>query len=294
MKLFFTALLAAAGSATANPFAPKVTPSSKKAAFNAKLMRGATPIRKLEEQYDGQVDIDLSSYSIKFQKCQMVKQYNGGEGGGNNKNNKNGVDTILSTKRFVIFRLCPSGCDSCNYNYGEYIIDMDTYLEASLDFMQEKQEQYCGTCNECYEKQANGQMDDDGYAAQCGAVDTSSCYDECQNIENMEANGYVDASEYTGCVKLGEVQTDDDGENQRFFAGAMCASSGSRIKIGVFSDEECSQYVEDGDVETYMSMFANNDNNNNNNGNGELTSLQKSLVLCCVWTDDITCAVRTL
>ena len=168
---------------------------------------------------------------------------------------------------FVVFRLCPSGCDSCSYNYGEYIIDMDTYLEATLDFMQEKQERYCQSCNECYEKQANGEMDDDGYAAQCGSVDTSSCYDECQNIENMEANGYLDASEFTGCVELGEIQNDDDAEPQRFFAGAMCASSGSRIKIGVFADEECSQYVEDGDVETYMNMFANNNNNNNNNGN---------------------------
>jgi hypothetical protein len=93
----------------------------------------------------------------------------------------------------------------------------------------------------------------------------------------MEANGYQDASEFTGCVELGEVQTDDDGENARYFAGAMCASSGTRIKIGVFADEECSQYVEDGDVETYMNMFANN-NNNNNNGNNAAMKLSYHLL----------------
>jgi len=275
MKLFFTALLASIGATTANPFAPKTTPSTRRAAYNAKLMRGATPIRRLEDAYDGEVEVNLSSYSIKFEKCQMVKQYsgeggnNGGEGD-NENDNKNGIDTILTTKRFVIFRLCPSGCDSCNYNYGEYIIDMDTYLETTLDFLQEKQENYCDSCNECYQKQANGGVDDDGYAAMCGSIDTSSCYDECQNIENMEDNGYLDASEFTGCVKLGEGEDGDNGQNQRYYAGAMCASSGSRIKIGVFTDDQCSQYVEDGDVETYMSMYANN--------NGELLGRILSLL----------------
>jgi hypothetical protein len=268
MKLFLTAIFAA--TATANPFAPKSSPSTREAAYKSKLMRGATAIRRLEDAYDGYVEADLSTYSIKFEKCQMVKQYSGDNGNNKNNNNKNknGVDTILSTKRFVVFRMCPSGCDSCSYQYGEYIVDMDTYLEATLEFMQQKQENYCQSCNQCYEKAANGAVDDDGYANLCGSVDTSTCYDECQNIENMEANGYLDASQYTGCVALGEVQTDDDGQNARYYAGSMCASSGTRIKIGVFSDEQCSQYVEDADVETYMNMFANNNNNNNNNNNG--------------------------
>ena len=32
----------------------------------------------------------------------------------------------------------------------------------------------------------------------------------------------------------------------------MCASSGSRIKIGIFTDEECSNYDESKDIENYM------------------------------------------
>jgi len=261
MKLFTSALIAAlTSSATANPFAPKKSAATKQAAYNSALMRGATPIRRLEDAYDGEVDIDLSTYSVKFEKCQFVKQYAGGNGNNKNNNNKNGngVDTILATKRFVVFRMCPSGCDSCSYNYGEYIVDMDTYLEATLEFMQQKQENYCQTCNECVEKAANGE-NDDAVQYMCANVDTSSCYDECQNIENMEANGYLDAAQYTGCVKLGQ----NENNGAVYYAGAMCASSGTRIKIGVFADEQCSQYVEDADVETYINTYANNNNNNN-------------------------------
>jgi len=251
MKLSLTLLVAALGYSTAkqNPFAPKVTKNTKKAAYTAKLMRGATPIRKLEQAEDQEVD--LTGYSIKFEKCQFVKQYDAEEGGGEEN------DTILTTKRFVIFRLCPdTSCGSCNYNYGEYIVDMETYLESTLEYKQEVQEQYCETCNQCVEKaaeqaenEANGEeAEEDDEAWKCQNVDTSSCYAECQNIENMEENGYMDASEFIGCEKLDY----EDNYGNEYYAGAMCASSGSRIKIGIFTDEECSNYDDSKDVESYM------------------------------------------
>jgi len=251
MKLSLTLLAAALGTSAAkkNPFAPKVSKNTAKAHMNAKLMGGATPIRKLDGQ-DEEQEVDLTSYSIKFEKCQFVKQYGGEEDGGGED-----MDTILTTKRFVIFRLCPdSSCSSCTYNYGEYIVDMDTYLEATLGYKQEVQEEYCNTCNECYEAAAEAAAADDDAAeedenaANCANMDTSSCYAECQNIENMEANGYNDASEFTECQELD--YGDDDGNS--YYVGAMCASSGSRIKIGIFTDEDCSIYDDSKDVEDYM------------------------------------------
>ena len=256
MKLSLLTLSATLGltaAAKKNPFAPKVSANNPKAKMNAKLMGGATPLRKLEEN----AEVDLSSYSIKFEKCQFVKQYNDEGQGGGGKNNAN--TTPLITKRFVIFRLCPdTSCGSCNYNYGEYIVDMDTYLESTLGYKQEMQEQYCESCNKCIElaaqqaeQAANGEEgngEEDENASMCANMDTSTCYSECQNIENMEANGYVDASELTGCQKL-DYQ---DNNGNVYYAGAMCASSGARIKIGIFTDEECSIYDETKDVETYM------------------------------------------
>jgi len=251
MKLSLTLLVSALGYSAAkkNPFAPKVTRNTAKGQMNAKLMAGAKTLRRLDG--DEEQEVDLSGYSIKFEKCQFVKQYDADEDGGGDEN----TDTILSTKRFVIFRMCPdSSCSSCNYNYGEYIVDMDTYLEAALGYKEEVQEQYCETCNECYEKAAEAAEADDDAAEEdedawkCQNVDTSSCYAECQNIENMEENGYMDASELTECQQL---DYEDDYGNV-YYAGAMCASSGSRIKIGIFTDEECSNYDESKDIENYM------------------------------------------
>ena len=257
MKLSLLTLSAALGltaAAKKNPFAPKVSANNSKAKMNAKLMRGATPLRKLEEA--AEQEVDLSSYSIKFEKCQFVKQYDDEEGGGEEN------ESPLVTKRFVIFRLCPdTSCGSCNYNYGEYIVDMDTYLESTLGYKQEMQEQYCENCNQCVEyaaeqaeNAANGEDnnndngEEDENASMCANMDTSTCYSECQNIENMEENGYVDASELTECQQLDY----EDNYGNVYYAGAMCASSGSRIKIGIFTDEECSNYDETKDVETYM------------------------------------------
>lgn len=272
MKVIATAAaIFFASSVAANPFAPKVTKNTAKANYVGQLVRGATAVRKLQDNGD----VDLSSYSVKFEKCQFLKQYNVEGGNNKNGNNKNGVDTVLATKRFVIFRLCPdSSCSSCNYNYGEYIVDMDQYLEATLQYKQQVQEQYCNSCNECINMEAenaNNQDNADGENANqdnqndqawmCNGVDTSTCYDECQNIENMEANGYVDASEYTQCVRL-ENPNQNNGNNngnnnngqeeRQYYAGAVCASSGTRIKIGVFYDEACSVLDESADIENFM------------------------------------------
>jgi len=256
MKLSLTLFASALGYSAANPFAPKVSRNTAKGHMNAKLMRGATTLRRLDGDEDQEVD--LTGYSMKFEKCQFVKQYGGDEEDGGDEDG--GADTILSTKRFVIFRMCPdSSCSSCNYNYGEYIVDMATYLEATLGYKEEVQEQYCETCNDCYEyaaeqaeNEANGENQDDDEededAAACQNVDTSSCYSECQNIENMEENGYMDASEYTECQQLDY----EDNYGNVYYAGAMCASSGSRIKIGIFLDEDCSVYDSSKDIENYM------------------------------------------
>lgn len=263
MKFALTILASALGysaAAGSNPFAPKVTANTAKAQLNAKLMRGATPVRKLQDEEEEAWELDLSTYSIKFEKCQFVKQYAyNGQNGNNNKNNKNAQD-ILTVKHFVVFRLCPdNSCGTCNYKYGEYIIDMESYLEATLEYKQQEQEKHCEYCNKCLEMEANvaagGEANEDE-AWMCTNVDTTTCYSECQNIENMEANGYVDASAYTGCVKLNAA--DADGNN--YYASAVCGSSGSsnqsRIKIGVFTDQYCTYYDDSLDI---ASMLTNND-----------------------------------
>eukprot|EP00956_Cyclotella_meneghiniana_P008038 scaffold10711_cov73-Cyclotella_meneghiniana.AAC.4 len=172
-------------------------------------------------------NFDLSQYSIKFEKCQTTKLFD--------SSNENS-DSVLKTKRFVIFRLCP---DSDCSNYGEYLVDLDSYLETTIEHMAEAQEQYCEECNSCVG------VDDD---VNCGGVDVDTCYSKCQNIANMESNGYVDAADYTACGKVYYNQN----TGVSYYAGAMCSSSGTKIKIGLFDDNTCSTLADVDSIDHYI------------------------------------------
>jgi len=112
----------------------------------------------------------------------------------------------------------------------------------------------CNACQECgnwEQNEENDQQDQDGRRRlqQNYDVDCDSCYDECMKIENMEENGYIDATEFLDCQMI--YDPEDDGKNA-LYAGPMCASEGSKIKIGVFYDEECNLPDSDKDVDDYL------------------------------------------
>jgi hypothetical protein len=254
---FGAASAAAASSSSSNPFAPKTTPNNSKTKQMSRLLSSATPIRELEGSYSSSSSsssyynqVDLSKYSLHFEKCSTVKHYN--------VNSKN-YDT-LTAKRYVIFRLCPNhSCGSCDENYGEYIIDMETYVDTMLQLKYEKQEEYCNTCDTCntqaaqadnnmgtsYDDQTGQQVNQDDA---CSDIDLDSCYSECLNIANMEDNGYVDAADYVGCVKVYENQN----KGVAYWAGAACNGGGSHIKIGLYTDEDCTIQDESASPELYM------------------------------------------
>jgi hypothetical protein len=279
MKLIaaFSLLVAAV---SANPFAPKSNNNAKGAYMN-KLMRGATPtansqLRRLDDAEE--YEVDISAYSVKFEQCQFVKSYSNDEDGGDDN-----TDTVLATKRFVVFRLCPNNaCSSCNYNYGEYLVDLETYLEAAVEYMSDYQEGMCEACDECNNGDDAAQNDgdqeeeeqDDGedenededngderklkLAARklrrsrklaSYNVDCSTCYDDCQKIANMEDNGFYDATNFLECDMIYDPEDDN---RQAYYAGPICASNGSKIKIGVFTDENCMYIDSSKDVDDYL------------------------------------------
>eukprot|EP00594_Rhizosolenia_setigera_P007123 CAMPEP_0178953074 /NCGR_PEP_ID=MMETSP0789-20121207/8211_1 /TAXON_ID=3005 /ORGANISM="Rhizosolenia setigera, Strain CCMP 1694" /LENGTH=399 /DNA_ID=CAMNT_0020634281 /DNA_START=56 /DNA_END=1255 /DNA_ORIENTATION=+ len=225
-------------SASASPFASKPLKSknSGKAKMMSKLLDGAKPtensqLRKLEQE------IDLTGYEVKFQQCQLVRGYS------DELAEDEEMDTVLGTQKFVIFRLCPAGsCESCAYNYGEYVIDMENYLMATTEYFQADREDFCGFCNEICEA-------DDDANKNAGYVDCDSCYDYCANVEAMEDNGYVESAEFAECIQV--YQADDDGQ-EGIFAGAMCSSDGDEIYIGAFEDDMCSVPNKNVDVENYL------------------------------------------
>jgi hypothetical protein len=258
MKFTFALAALSAAVVSANPFAPPKSNSNPKSAYMSKLISNARPTsnsqlgRRLEDE---EYEVDISGYSLKFEQCQFVKAYDDelAEDG-------DGSTTVLATKRFVIFRLCPTNedCDSCSYGFGEYIVDLEEYLEATVEYQQEMQESMCDACEECgnYEENEENNQDEDerrrlliNRKLQNYDVDCDSCYDECMKIENMEDNGYIDATEFLECQMI--YDPEDDGK-AGLYAGPMCASSGSKIKIGVFTDEDCNVPDSDKDVDDYL------------------------------------------
>lgn len=221
-----------------NPVTNTNDPGAK---YASTLLTNAKPTGNFQMRSLEELDVDLSGYQIKFQNCQFVKAYS------DDMAEDADIDTVLGVQKFIIFRLCPAGsCDNCISNYGEYVIDMESYLEAGVEYMKEWQENMCNQCDEVC------QADDDGNDANNGRrldvqIDCDSCVTECQKIENMEDNGFEEASNYVGCQ---QIYDGDDGA--QFYAGGMCSSGGSKIKIGVFSDEYCSKLESNMDVQDFL------------------------------------------
>jgi hypothetical protein len=280
MKFASIALaLLAAVSASANPFVAK-SQNSAKAAYYSKLMRGAkeTPNSQLRRLDQEEYVVDISAYSMKFEKCQFVKTYDDEMA----ENEEYG--SVLATKRFAVFRLCPdSDCSSCNYNYGEYIIALEDYLEATVAYQQELQQDMCDACNECGQDATNAQEQD---ATDAGgrrrklAVDCSTCYEECQKIENMEENGYIDATEFLECQMV--YDPEDDGKTG-LYAGPMCANSGTKIKIGIFTDEECNIPDDSKVIDDYI---MNGDNGNMQLSHALLKTTYSNVCISCKEPDE--------
>lgn len=266
---------------SANPFSEEKTATT---AYMNRLMRGASPTENSQlRRLDEEKDVDISGYSLKFQKCQFVKAYD------DELAEEEDAGTVLATKHFVVFRLCPSNsCDSCNYGYGEYLVDMEEYLEATIQYAQDKQEEKCDQCEEdCdgyygnqnqggeEQEQENNEADRRRLSSNC-----SECVDTCDKIDNMEENGYIDATDFVQCQAI----QDEGDDGQALYAGAMCASNGSKIKIGVFSDEECRILNSDLDVENFL---ADNDGNQMKLSHALLkTTYESDSCLSCLVEDD--------
>jgi hypothetical protein len=113
----------------------------------------------------------------------------------------------------------------------------------------------CDACEECANQaeeedaEEEEEEDDGGRRRRLANVDCDTCYEECQKIENMEENGYVDATNFLECQMI--YDPEDDGSTA-LYAGPICASYGTKIKIGVFSDEDCMIVDASKDVEDYL------------------------------------------
>ena len=173
----------------------------------------------------------------------------------------------------------------CTNNYGEYVIPLKDYLQITYEYQSEVQDQKCADCfdqcpgewwdNRWSHNYENGEenADDNNFVyfenpeavteapprsgssnsndknTNSATMDCFDCYSECSMIENTEANGYIDATEFLQCQMIYDPEDDDE---PALYAGPLCASMGEKIKIAVFTDDECQTLDDTKNVEDYL------------------------------------------
>ena len=216
----------------------------------------------------------LAGYSLKFEGCHHISQWN------DEANDEE--DVRIATKRLVRFRLCPSDfCDSskgCSSGYGDYIIDMNTYIESWFEAKATYQEFKCQYLEEnvCY-CEDNGNNEN---------WNEDICMWDCYSSHNMEGicmedNPYYDGENggnqqqqqfnlenYMECAQANlngrrELSSGRELENGEwdgnYYIGPYCASQGGAIFLGLFTDDTCTTFADNaGGRELYYSLTGTN------------------------------------
>jgi len=198
------------------------------------------------------------NYSLKFQGCHHLYQWN--------DEAEDEEDVRLEKKRLVRFRLCPSdSCSAsdaggCKNGYGDYVVDMGTYVQA---YYESKTQQIQETCENFLENNCN--CEDNGDDQYDEAVCQYNCVaaaglEECYEFVQEEEEGF-DAQEYMECAQWEPAEQDDegrkleDGEEEAWYVGPYCSEQGGKIFLGLFTDDTCTTFADDyAGTQTYKSL----------------------------------------
>jgi hypothetical protein len=227
MKLAFSLSLVAVAAAAG-------TKNMDFSAFQAGSSAGRGLLASSRALEDGFEEAFVAAYSIIFQGCHTTSSWS---------------EDGYAQSILVSFQLCPtsycssSGCSSSAY--GEYVVDMNTFVDAYMEYQLEARQYKCETMIE---------------NCGCGDENSSYClyycfkdYDDdawalCGNFQEGNNNDQQGEGGYGECQRF-EIQTDDDGrrldqdEKEEYFIGPYCGAGGTGIFLTLFSDEECSMAV---------------------------------------------------
>lgn len=184
----------------------------------------------------------VAGYSLKFQGCYNIRQWNA------NADEQN--DVKISTKSLVRFRLCPSsGCSDskaagCTAGHGDYIIDMKTYVATYYEAKKNVEGQQCETIlNSCdcenAENQDYCQYDCVVAAGMPQCVDGNP-YEEGEQVAEMELQNYLECGRFEGNNNGRQLE-----EKVEYFLGPYCANQGGAIFMGLFTEDSCTEFADE-------------------------------------------------
>ncbi|KAG7361039.1 hypothetical protein IV203_036139 [Nitzschia inconspicua] len=275
-------LLAAAAAAGALATPPQVLgmPMPGLRVDSSLGMKILSRARRLGEENGEEQGIDMTwvkNFSIKFQGCHYVQQFNDQrrEGGGEGNAASDGVQL----HQLVRFRLCPTKtCSSknsqgCNSKYGDYVVGLDTFVNAYFEYQQRVDEYECelhqqNNCN-CED---DGNQGEDFNAEYCeydcfvAAGMEQRCVDrnpydeeEGQEKDGLDVERYMECAEWeydrrerrrledADAAAEEEGDEEEEEEEQRgsgLFIGPYCSGQGGAIYLGGFLDEDCTKFAD--------------------------------------------------
>uniref|UniRef100_A0A7S3PA54 Uncharacterized protein n=1 Tax=Amphora coffeiformis TaxID=265554 RepID=A0A7S3PA54_9STRA len=220
-----------------------VVPSLAYAALTVDSNAGRN-IMEQSRRLDQNNNVDYSfvgNFKLKFQGCHHVQQWN------DNVDEEN--DVKIKTKRLVRFRLCPADqCSDeklagCTSKYGDYVVDMNTFVANYFEALQNQKESDCEYGREVCENRCDNDEDCE-----------EECYDElsmayCLEDEDAQENGFQ-VNNYLECAEA-PFQSNN---GYAYYIGPFCAQQGGQVQLGLFSDDTCTTHVEDGDDTFYENM----------------------------------------
>lgn len=215
------------------------------------------------EQQDNENEQDISfvaKYSIKFMGCHHVTQWaseeeieemdeeNDDENNQEEGRTPSAANGRIRSKGLVRYRLCPSdSCfdhfgAGCSSNFGEYIVDMYSFLETYIGWRVENAAYQCQTYrNTCYKKcyeSSNANCYSNCYKGY--GVDASLCANSGEDAYGNEYDSYGNEFSLEDYLQCGEYDIiNNDGEEIAHYLGPYCSAQGGDIRLGFFQDQYC-------------------------------------------------------
>ena len=140
--------------------------------------------------------------------------------------------------------------DGCSSDYGEHMMEMNEYLELQMEWQEQRIETYQEYCEECMQAVYQAWIKSQGR-------ERHLTYEEFKDSDEHRRLGNPEGAcpQYETCRYYNKIEVDDpyseyfeckevEGQNgQVAYIGPHCADGGYEITLGLYSDDQCEEYI---------------------------------------------------